>query len=264
MSNLEISDEPSALLFDSRSQCLCEMNERPQNICLLLANLLRGGNSFGVLKLRRKALSIVCLVGIFAGGLVWQFGPFQAVFVIANLSDPKKLATLGERAANPRLNKIVYWLHEADGWLMSSETAVGLAQFINGTGDPRASLVKESLLRNLKIADELGLLTDDNKKLLRNGKAAVVTKGPKAGSKAEIDHIVPYSLAPEAGNELANLEMMPQEMNRAKSNRVGSRHLSHAEKLYSAGLITKESLAKVRARAKSTRTEGADESRPRN
>jgi 5-methylcytosine-specific restriction endonuclease McrA len=79
----------------------------------------------------------------------------------------------------------------------------------------------------------------------------------------EIDHIVPYSLAPEAGNELANLEMMPQELNRAKSNRVGSRQLSHAEKLFSAGVITKESLAKVRTRPQSPRTGGPDESRAR-
>ena len=33
---------------------------------------------------------------------------------VAALTDPAKLATLqGERAANPRVLKCVYWLHEA-------------------------------------------------------------------------------------------------------------------------------------------------------
>jgi hypothetical protein len=225
---------------------------------LSIANLRQGVNSFGVLKHRRKALSMLLFIGIVAGGLIWQFSAFQAVFVIANLSDPKKLATLGERGANQRLNKIVYWLDIGGRGFMSPEAAISLAQLRNGTRDPRACLVKESLLRNLKIADSLGLLTDKNKQLLRSGKAAVVTKGPYAGSKVEIDHIVPYSLAPEAGNELANLEMMPQELNRGKSNRVGPRQLSHAEKLYAAGLITQESLAKARARVQSARTEVTD------
>ncbi len=209
-------------------------------------------------KHRRKARSLFCLIGIFAGGLLWQFGPFQAVYAIASLSDPAKLATLGERGANPRLNKIVYWLHVADQRLVPPETAIGMAQFIHGTSDTRASLIKESLLRNLNIARGLGLFEENNGNLLRNGKAGVITKGPYARTKVEIDHIVPYSLAPEAGNELANLEMLPQELNRSKSNRVGARQLSHAEKLFSAGVITKESLAKVRTRSRSARTDHTD------
>lgn len=34
----------------------------------------------------------------------------QAVTAIANLADPAKLATLGERGAIPRVKKITYWL----------------------------------------------------------------------------------------------------------------------------------------------------------
>jgi len=215
-----------------------------------LAKVLFRRNCFCVLKRRRKAFSIASLLVLLAGGLLWQFGPFQAVFALANLSDPEKLATLGERAANARLNKIVYWLNVAEERQMSAETAIGLAQLINWTGEPRAALVKESLLHNMKTAHGLGLLTEENQTLLRQGKAAVVTKGPYARSKVEIDHIVPHSLAPEVGNELANLEMLPQQMNRAKSNRVGQRQLAHAEKLFAAGLLTQESLAKVQAQAR--------------
>ncbi len=198
---------------------------------------------------RNKAISVVSLAFILAGWLVYLFGPFQAVFAVSNLSDPAKLAMLGERAANPRLNKIVYWLHAADRKGMSPETTIRIAQLINRTKEPRASLVKESLVRNVKIADLLGLFVSENEVRLRNGKAGVITRGRYATSHMEIDHIVPYSLAPEVGNELANLEMMPQHLNREKSNRVGRRQLAHAEKLYAAGLITQESLAKTKKKA---------------
>ncbi|MBC8001585.1 MAG: hypothetical protein H7X97_03260, partial [Opitutaceae bacterium] len=65
----------------------------------------------------------------------------------------------------------------------------------------------------------------------------------------EIDHIVPYSLAPEIGNELANLEMLPKSLNRQKSNRVNERQLAHARTLLAAGLLTADSFAKVELQA---------------
>jgi hypothetical protein len=105
-------------------------------------------------------------------------------------------------------------------------------------------------VRNLKIADQLGLLSGENLNKLRNGHAGVVSRGPYAGESVEIDHVVPYSLAPEVGNELANLEMLPRTLNRRKSNRVGQRQLDQAERLFQAGLLTKVSRDRVRAKAK--------------
>jgi hypothetical protein len=199
---------------------------------------------------RRLRWGGLLALGLFLlSGLGWQFLGLRAVLAVSALSDPAKLATLGERGANSRLNKIVYWLGTArrQGW--APETAITLAQLAHGAREPRASLVKVALLRNLKIADELGLLTPENEDRLRRGKAAMVTRGPYTGAPVEIDHIVPLSLAPEAGNELANLEMLPQPVNRRKSNRVGPRQLAHAEALAQASLLTTESLARVRAQA---------------
>jgi hypothetical protein len=193
-----------------------------------------------------KRASVAGLALVLAGTLGWRFSPLQAVLAVSTLSDPAKLATLGKRGANSRLNKIVYWLDQSRSRGMSPETAVSLSQRLNSTTEPQASLVKASLLRNLKIADELGLLTAENRERLRRGNAAVVTRGPYAGANVEIDHIVPVSLAPEVGNELANLEMLPAPLNRLKSNRVGPRQLSHAEALAQAGLLSPESLARVR------------------
>ncbi len=200
-----------------------------------------------------KRLGIIAILSAFAAGcgwLWWPLSPGPAVLAVASLSDPAKLATLGQRGANPRLIKIVYWLDVARGRGMPAGTAIDLAQMVNWTREPRAGLVRQSLLRNLKIADELGLFTPENKERMRNGRAPLVMRGPYAKSKVEVDHIVPYSLAKEAGNELANLEIMPQPLNRRRSNRVGERQVSHAERLFSAGLLSKDSLDRVRARAR--------------
>ena len=91
------------------------------------------------------------------------------------------------------------------------------------------------------------MLTADNLNRLRRGQAGVVTKGPYANATVEIDHIVPISLAPELGNELANLEMLPAPVNRRKSNRVGERQLAVAQRFYDARMLSRESLARVEA-----------------
>jgi hypothetical protein len=145
------------------------------------------------------------------------------------------------------LNKIVYWLDQVRSKGMSAETAITIAQTLNGTTEPQRALVKQSLLRNLKIAGELGLLTPRNLSELRRGQAATVTRGPYRDEPVEIDHIVPRSLAPELDNELANLEMLPRTLNRQKTNLVGERQVAYAEKLYDAGLLRKESLDRLRA-----------------
>ena len=199
-------------------------------------------------RLRRKPTIATAVLAVIAVA-VWQFTPLQAIVALSSLADPAKLATLGERGANARLNKIVFWLDVARQRGMSAESAVGWAQTINGTNEPRASLVKNQLARNLKVADELGLLTADNRDRLKRGNAAIVARGPYSGETVEIDHIVPFSLAPEVGNELANLEMLPKSLNRQKSNRVNERQLAHAEKLFEAGLLRKESLDQVRRQA---------------
>jgi hypothetical protein len=197
----------------------------------------------------QRQFGVVSGILALLGWFVWQFSPVHPVLAVASLSDPAKLATLGERGANSRLNKIVYWLHEAGRSGMSYSSTITLAQTLNWTREPRAALVKESLLRNTRIAAQFGLFTPENLDRLRHGHAGHITKGPYANSAVEIDHIVPYSLAKEAGNELANLEMLPEPLNRQKSNHVGERQLAHAQRLFDAGLISRESLERVEAQA---------------
>lgn len=193
---------------------------------------------------------IAALVVVLCSYVLWQWGPFSAVFAIANLTDPAKLEKLGDRGANPRLNKTVFWLDMAEQRFLSPDAAITLSQTINGTGGLQAKLTRNSLMRNLKIAHELGLLTAANREKLRRGHAAIITLGPYAGETVEIDHIVPFSLAPELGNNLANLEMTPMKVNRSKLDHVGARQLEQAGVFFEAGLLTPQSYEKVKAKAR--------------
>ena len=63
---------------------------------------------------------------------------------------------------------------------------------------------------NLGAQYKLGrLYTPSNLPLLRKGNAALVTKGEYAGEKIEIDHLIPYSKAPELEKSMANLTWRP-------------------------------------------------------
>ena len=178
-----------------------------------------------------------------------------AIVAIAALTDPAKLATLQTpRAANDRLLKCVYWLENARSRDLLPDGVITQAQ---ATTDPlaqHATLVRTSLLRNLDIASKLGCLTANNAALMRRGMSPTITLGPYAGERAEVDHIVPIALAPELGNELANLELMPRSLNRRKGASVGERQIAYARKLSAAGLLTHEALARVESapRAKAT------------
>ncbi len=198
------------------------------------------------MKFGRPKHSLLLGLLILILGAVWQFNPVADVRTVAALIDPVKLAGLGERGANPRLNKLIYWLWHAEQRGLSPESSLSWALWLNGQQEPQAGLVKESLLRNVKIATQLGLLDAQNLDHLRHGRAAIVRSGPYRGEAVEIDHIVPYSLAPEVGNDLANLEMLPRTLNRRKSNLVNERQLAHAERLHTAGLLTQKSLDQVR------------------
>lgn len=162
-----------------------------------------------------------------------------AVSAIAALTDPAKLATLsGERAANPRLLKCVYWLNDARARGRSAESVIDDAQAVTHSTGAKAAMVKDELLRNLDIAEKLGCLTDDNLWKLRHGHSPTVTLGPYAGEPAEVDHIIPIALAPELGKEFANLELLPRSVNRKKGAKMGQRQWDYALKFKEAGLIS--------------------------
>jgi hypothetical protein len=168
---------------------------------------------------------------------------------LAALLDPAKLATLGPRGANPRVQKAVAWLAVAQADGRNLDTL--LEQALAGKMKPEAArLTKEALLRNLDIAGKLGCLDPEGLAEMRRGKAATVKRGPYAGDQSSVDHIVPLAVAPELGNTIANLELMPMRLNASKRDRVGERQLSHARALRKVGLLSAGGLRSVEAAAR--------------
>jgi hypothetical protein len=166
---------------------------------------------------------------------------------IASLTDSAKLATLkGERAANPRLQKCVYWLAYAEWQGQKPEAVLDESAMLNKTaGTPYAGFVRRGLLENLKIAKELGLLTPEGMAEMRRGKSATITKGQYAGQEAEADHVIPRAVCPELANQVMNLELMPASLNRTKSEKVTDRARVFAKELYEDKLLPEDGWKRV-------------------
>jgi hypothetical protein len=167
---------------------------------------------------------------------------------VASLIDRGKLATLGNRGANPRIQKSVYWLEQArlagENPAQTAHVAVELA----GYSGQAAALTEQSLLRNLDIAAKLGCLNGQGLSKMRRGGAAVVTKGPYAGDIASVDHIIPRSVVPELDCVVANLELLPLQMNQRKNSIIGPRQRDLATRLRKAGLLSESALQSLLGR----------------
>jgi len=189
------------------------------------------------------------LLGLFCAATYW-LTPWPISWEIRQLSRPDILRDLPERGANPRLNRLIHQMARAHSLGHDPTNTLRRGVGWGGTHGTRQRLVESSLERNFNIATRLGLLTPQNLRRLERGRSAMITIGPYTGDLAEVDHIVPVSLAPELGNELANLELMPASLNRRKSNRVGQRQLAYAQTFLEAGLLTPESMERLRQRSR--------------
>ena len=157
---------------------------------------------------------------------------------IAPLIDPAKLAALGKRGANSRVQKCVYWLAEARAAGERPDKVAGDAVARAGYTREAAALTKAELLRNLDIAEKLGCLDAAGLAKMRRGSAPTVRKGPYAGDIASVDHIIPRAVAPELDNCIANLELLPLKVNESKNDKIGERQIDLARKLHAAGLLS--------------------------
>jgi hypothetical protein len=204
-------------------------------------------------EMKRKKMflsSLLCLLLAFPafGQNEDTIGNSSPVRAIASLTDSKKLATLkGGRAANPRLQKCVYWLAYAEEHGEKPEAVLDESAKLNETdGTPYAGFVRWGLLENLKIAKELGLLTPEGMAELRRGKSATITKGQYAGQEAEADHVIPKAICPELQNQVMNLELLPASLNRAKSDKVTDRAKVFAKELYDSKLLSETSYTAIK------------------
>ena len=173
--------------------------------------------------------------------------PSTAAVAIAAQADPVKLATLkGDRAANPRMQRCVYWLATAEAAGEQPGAVLDEAARINGTaGTPYAGFIRWGMLENLKLAKELGILTPEGMAELRRGKSATITKGEYAGQEAEADHVIPVAVCPELRNQVMNLELLPAKLNRSKGAKIGERQKVFARELHDAKLLSDEGWAAI-------------------
>src|SRR5512146_2124695 len=79
---------------------------------------------------------------------------------LASLIDPAKMATLGERGANPRIQKAVHWLAAAQKQGERPSKVLDQAVALAGYKSNAADLTKDALLRSLGIAERLWYLTE--------------------------------------------------------------------------------------------------------
>jgi len=114
--------------------------------------------------------------------LITDFGPR-----LSPLSDPAKLATLGERGANPRVQKYVAQLAEARQAGFEVSNVVSRAATLAGMKGEAAKLTAEVMLRNLTIAERLGCLDDAGLHEMRRGQSPTIRRGPYKGDELSVD-----------------------------------------------------------------------------
>jgi hypothetical protein len=185
----------------------------------------------------RLALSILLAFAPLAATATAQDA---ARIALVSLCDPAKIATLtADRAANPRVRKIAYWLEVArqSGRDPKAEMdAVMVAVGWGGTA--KGDLTALAMVRNRVIAERLGCLDSDGMERMRRGASPTVKRGPYAGEKLTVDHIIPRAVTPSLDLVLANLELMPHSLNLRKGAKIGQRQIDLANKLHAAGLLS--------------------------
>ena len=167
---------------------------------------------------------------------------------VAPLIDPAKLATLAEKGANPRVQKYTVWLEIARREGVNPTNIVDSALSAVGmTNKLAAEATRTAMLRNLKIATELGCFDEEGLNDMRRGQSPTIRRGPYKGQELTVDHIIPHAVAPELGNVIANLELLPWELNARKGTNYGQRQRALARKLFAAGLLNAEGWRRLRA-----------------
>jgi hypothetical protein len=115
-------------------------------------------------------------------------------------------------------------------------------------GTMKGDLTAAAMARNRTIAERLGCLDADGMARMRRGASPIVKRGPYAGEKLTVDHIIPHTVAPSLDLVLANLELMPHSLNLRKGAKIGQRQIDLANKLQAAGLLSEMDRARVVAR----------------
>ena len=154
------------------------------------------------------------------------------------IGDVKELPALGgdQREGNPLFREALYHLVLAQKRGTSNSEIVNQLYEHSQLPKPIIEIRKERVIGNFKEMRLLGLDTTENIKLLKEGKAPLITKGnPKyLGERAEVDHMVSVLQALQFKNEVANYQLLPQSINRTKRGSSCEGHQAKLESAYKA------------------------------
>jgi hypothetical protein len=161
---------------------------------------------------------------------------------LTNLCDPAKIATLtSDRAANPRVRKIAYWLEIARQQGRDPQAEMNaVMEAVGWGGTLKGELTAKAMVRNRIIAERLGCLDAEGMERLRRGASPTVKRGPYSGDKLHVDHIIPRTVTPALDLVLANLELMPATLNYRKGRKIGQRQVDLANRLHAASALSAE------------------------
>ena len=200
--------------------------------------------------MKRLWLLLAALL-VASGAVAWAKGNVEPYAErVSSLVDPAKLARLGPRGANARVEKYVAIMADGKADGVSPKKVAARAVAIVGMKGAAAKLTTEAMVRNVTIAGRLGCLDADGLQEMRRGEAPTVRRGPYHGEKLSVDHIIPRAIVPELDNVIANLELMPLRMNEGKNDKIGARQLDLARKLHKAGLLSSGGLRAVERKAR--------------
>jgi hypothetical protein len=162
----------------------------------------------------------------------------RTVLIVSSLGNPEKLKTLTSRGAGAnRFVKICYWLHDSKTAGIDPVTVTAAAVESWGWGESaKGELTAATILHAFNELERFGCfeLAEDRENLKR-GARPIIRRGTHTGESVEMDHIVPVALAPEWTQLLANLEPLPQSVNRSKGDAFDERVSRHRLRLIEAG-----------------------------
>jgi hypothetical protein len=167
--------------------------------------------------------------------------------IIAPLVDPAKVATLkGDRPANARLYKVLYWLEVArrDGATVAdiidkAQTHLMIEKTLGAAADRKALLWAHDRLT------KYGCFTVEGMEKMKRGGSPKITLGEHAGDSIALDHVLPCAVVPELEARFYNLEPVPAAVNRAKSAKITQREIDLARHWHKSGLLSAAGLAAV-------------------
>lgn len=171
---------------------------------------------------------------------------------LISLLDRKKLATLkGERAANTRLLKALYWLDREKKEGRSPEEYLDEALQTYEDAPDHRELVRSAVLENFTRVESFGV-SDEHLARMKHGRTPQILKGKFAGEPIEVDHIISIRDAPELSREFANFRLEPRSSNRSKSKKLETSALALGRSFTKAGVLSKERLTALEAKANLT------------